>query len=51
MTVLFYGYFPVLWCIDSDLGADMVYTNEYFAGEMTPLFGRVRKVELGRKAG
>ena len=42
---------PVLWRINSNLHADTVYINEYFAGEMASPFGGVKKSGIGRERG
>ena len=37
---------PVLWRIDSNLGADMVHINEHFAGEMASPFWGIKNVMI-----
>ena len=42
---------PVSWHTDSNLEAETVYINEYFAGEMASPFGGVKKSGIGRERG
>ena len=42
---------PVLWRIGSNLDADTVHINKYFAGEMASPFWEVKKSGIGRERG